>query len=51
MEPFFKDFQDQAFEESQVFFVDQQASHLEDFAPIVNFSLYSVELERHVRKV
>jgi hypothetical protein len=28
-----------------------KASHLEHFAPIVNFSIYSVELELHDRKV
>jgi hypothetical protein len=47
----FEDLQDQAFEESQLFFADQQASHLEHVAPIVNFSIYSVELELHDRKV
>jgi hypothetical protein len=28
-----------------------KASHLEHFAPIVNFSIYSVELELYDRKV
>jgi hypothetical protein len=50
-EPFFEDFQDQAFEESQLFFAVNKASHLEHFAPIVIFSIYSVELELYGRKV
>jgi hypothetical protein len=49
-EPFFEDFQDQAFDESQLFFVDQQ-----DKLPwtyyTYGYSLYSVELELHDRKV
>jgi hypothetical protein len=49
-EPFFKEFQDQAFEESQLFFSDQQASYLEHIMPIF-FSIYSIELELHDRKV
>jgi hypothetical protein len=48
-EPFFEDFHDQAFEESQLFFVDQQGKlHI---AAIVIFSIYSIELELHYRKV
>jgi hypothetical protein len=50
-EPIFEDFLDQAFEESQLFFADQQGSHLEHFAPVVIFSLYSVVLELHDTKV
>jgi hypothetical protein len=50
-EPFFKDFQDQAFEESQFLFADQQGSYLEHIAPIIIFSIYSIELELHDRKV
>jgi hypothetical protein len=50
-EPFFEDFQDQAFEESQLFFAVNKASHLEHFAPIVIFSIYSIELELYGRKV
>jgi hypothetical protein len=50
-EPFFEDFQDKASEESQLFFADQQGKSPEHFAPIVNFSIYSVELELHDRKV
>jgi hypothetical protein len=50
-EPLFEDLQDQGFEESQLFFVDQQGKSLEHVAPIINFSIYSVELELHDRKV
>jgi hypothetical protein len=32
-------------------FQSNEASHLEHFAPIVIFSIYSVELEQHDRKV
>jgi hypothetical protein len=32
-------------------FQSNEASHLEHFAPIVNFAIYSVELELHDRKV
>jgi hypothetical protein len=49
-EPFNEDFQDQAFEESQLFLRTSKASYLENFAPIVIFN-YSVELELHDRKV
>jgi hypothetical protein len=48
--PFFEEFQDHAFKESQLFFTNQQG-HLEHFAPIVIFSIYSIELELHDRKV
>jgi hypothetical protein len=34
MESFSEDFQDQAFEESQLFFADQPASYLEHVAPM-----------------
>jgi hypothetical protein len=50
-EPLFEDLQDHVFEESQLFFTDQQACHLEHLAPKVNFSIYYVELELHDRKV
>jgi hypothetical protein len=51
-EPFFEDFQDQAFKDynSKILIINK-ASHLEHFAPIVIFSIYSVELELHDRKV
>jgi hypothetical protein len=32
-------------------FQSNEASHLEHVSPIVNFSIYSVELELHDRKV
>jgi hypothetical protein len=48
--PFFVNFQDQAFKESQLFFIDQQG-----MSPCTcctyEYSLYSVELEQHDRKV
>jgi hypothetical protein len=58
-EPTYEDFQEQVYEDfnmkytrtSILSFQSNEASHLEHFAPIVNFSLYSVELELHVRKV
>jgi hypothetical protein len=43
-EPFFEDFQDQAFEESQFFLAEQQGKSLDHFAP-TTFSIYSVEIE------
>jgi hypothetical protein len=48
--PFSEDFQDQAFEESQFFFVDQQGK-LPLTCTTYEYSLYSVELELHDRKV
>jgi hypothetical protein len=50
-ESFFEDFQDQAFEESNFSSRINKASHLEHFVLIVIFSIYSVELELHDRKV
>jgi hypothetical protein len=50
-EPFFEDFQDQAFEESQLFLAIKKASYLEHIAPMIIFSIYSIELELHDRKV
>jgi hypothetical protein len=58
-EPMYKDFQEQVYEDfkmkytrTPIFsFQSNEASHLEHFAPIVNFSTYSVELELHDRKV
>jgi hypothetical protein len=43
------DFQDQVYEDSDIFFCEQRASVLEHFAPI--FFIYSIELELHDRKV
>jgi hypothetical protein len=48
LEPFFEDFQDQAFEESQFFFVEQQGKCLDHFAPIT-FPIYSVEIKLYDR--
>jgi hypothetical protein len=58
-EPTYEDFQEQVYEDfkmkytrTSIFsFQSDEASHLEHFAPIVNLSLYSVELVLHVRKV
>jgi hypothetical protein len=50
-EPLFEDLQDQVFKESQLFFMVNKESHLEHVAPIVNFSMYSIELELQDRKV
>jgi hypothetical protein len=58
-EPTYEDFQEQLYEDfkmkytrTPIFsFQSNEASHLEHFAPIVNFSIYSVELELHDRKV
>jgi hypothetical protein len=47
-QPFFEDFQDQAFEESQFFLWSSKASALDHFAPIT-FPIYSVEMELHDR--
>jgi hypothetical protein len=47
-EPFFKDFQDQAFEESPLFFVEQQGKCPWPFCAHY-FPIYSVEVELHVR--
>jgi hypothetical protein len=57
--PMYEDFQEQVYEDfkmkytrTPIFsFQSNEASHLEHFAPIVNFSIYSVELELHDRKV
>jgi hypothetical protein len=48
MQPFFEDFQDQAFEESQFFLWSSKASALDHFAPIT-CPIYSVEMELHDR--
>jgi hypothetical protein len=58
-EPTYEDFQEQVYEDFKMkymrtlifFFQSNKASHLEHFAPIVIFSIYSVELELHGRKV
>jgi hypothetical protein len=58
-EPTYEDFQEQVYEDfkmkymrTPIFsFQSNLASHLEHFAPIVNFSIYSVELELHDGKV
>jgi hypothetical protein len=58
-EPMCEDFQEQLYEDFKmkytrtpiVSFQSNEASHLEHFAPIVNFSIYSVESELHDRKV
>jgi hypothetical protein len=59
LEPMYEHFQEQVYEDfkmkytrTPIFsFQSNEASHLEHFAPIVNFSIYSVELELHDRKV
>jgi hypothetical protein len=48
--PFGEDFQNQAFEESQLFFADQQGK-LPWTCCTYEHSLYSVELELHDRNV
>jgi hypothetical protein len=48
-EPFSEDFLDQAFEESQLFFADQQGK-LPLTCCTYEYFLYSVELELHDRK-
>jgi hypothetical protein len=59
-EPTYRDFQEQVYEDfkmkytrTPIFsFQSNEASHLEHVAPIVvSFSLYSIELELHARKV
>jgi hypothetical protein len=58
-EPMYEDFQEQVYEDFKMkytrtlifSFQSNEASHLEYVAPIVNFSIYSVELELHDRKV
>jgi hypothetical protein len=58
-EPMYEDFQEQVYEDfkmkctrTPIFsFQSNEASHLEHVAPIVNFSIYSVELDLHDRKV
>jgi hypothetical protein len=58
-EPMYKDFQEQVCEDFKMkytrtlifSFQSNEASHLEHFAPIVNFSIYSVQLELHDRKI
>jgi hypothetical protein len=55
----YEDFQEQVDEDFKMkytrisifSFQSNEASHLEHFAPIVNFSIYSVELELHDREV
>jgi hypothetical protein len=59
LELMYKDFQEQVYEDLKVkytrtpifSFKCNEASPLEHFAPVVNFSIYSVELELHDRKV
>jgi hypothetical protein len=58
-EPTYEDFQEQVYEDfkmkymrTPIFsFQSNETSHLAHFAPIVNSSIYSVELELHDRKV
>jgi hypothetical protein len=58
-EPMYEDFQEQVYEDlkmkymsTSIFsFQSNDSSHLEYFAPIVIFSIYSVEIELHSRKV
>jgi hypothetical protein len=58
-EPTYEDFQKHVYEDFKmkymrtpiISFQSNEASHLEHFAPIVIFSIYSVELELHDRKV
>jgi hypothetical protein len=58
-EPMYEDFQEQLYEDfkmkytrTPIFsFQSNEASHLDHVAPIVNFSIYSVESELHDRKV
>jgi hypothetical protein len=59
LEPMYEDFQEKVYEDfkmkytrTPIFsFQSNEASHLEHFAPIVIFSIYSIELELHGRKV
>jgi hypothetical protein len=46
LEPFFKDFQGKAFEESQFFLLSSKASALDHFA-LITFPIYSIEIELH----
>jgi hypothetical protein len=58
-EPMYEDFQEQLYEDfkmkytrTPIFsFQSNEASHLDHVAPIVNFSIYSVESKLHDRKV
>jgi hypothetical protein len=58
-EPMYEDFQEQLYEDfkmkytrTPIFsFQSNEASHLDHVAPIVNFSIYSIESELHDRKV
>jgi hypothetical protein len=58
-DPTYEDFQEQVYEDfkmkymrTPIFsFQSNEASLLEHVAPIINFSIYSVELELHDRKV
>jgi hypothetical protein len=58
-EPMYEDFQEQVYEDfkmkytrTPIFsFQSNESSHLEHVAPIVIFSIYSIELELHDRKV
>jgi hypothetical protein len=58
-EPMYEDFQEQVYEDFKMkytrtlifSFQSNEASHLEHFTPIVNFSIYSIELELHDKKV
>jgi hypothetical protein len=58
-EPTYEDFKEQVCEDfkmkytrTPIFsFQSNEASHLEHFAPIVIFSIYSIELELHDRRV
>jgi hypothetical protein len=58
-EPMYEGFQEQVYEDfkmkytrTPIFsFQSNEASLLEHVAPIVNFSIYSVELELHDRKI
>jgi hypothetical protein len=58
-EPMYEDFQEQVYEDfkmkytrTMIFsFQSNEASLLEHVAPMINFSIYSVELELHDRKV
>jgi hypothetical protein len=58
-EPMYEDFQEQVYEDFKMTYMrtpifsfqSNDASHLEHVASIVIFSIYSVELELHDRKV
>jgi hypothetical protein len=47
-EPFFEDFQDQAFKESKISLRSSKASALDHFASIA-FPIYSIKIELHDR--